>query len=91
MKEKNTSAIDKLITSISYMIDAKCKNLYYDKTFLSVVVAVADKGKYLILKDGQNYPVTNATNAEFKVGDNVWVKIPSGLLENMFICGIKRK
>jgi len=45
------------LKSIERMIDEKLSNIYYDKTFPSVVYGKNDDGTYKIVREGQMYNV----------------------------------
>jgi hypothetical protein len=82
---------DTILKSIDKVLEERLKNLKYDKTFKSVVWGKNNDGTYQISYKNQLYNVYNALGTELKVGQNVWVKIPSGIFRNMHICGINYK
>lgn len=63
----------------------------YDRTFGSVVLNVNNNNTYTIQDDGgvQRKVKCAIPGLNLKVGQNIWVKIPSGKLEGMHICGVK--
>lgn len=73
------------------MLDAKVKNLNYDKTFKGTIWGKNDDGTYKINYLGQQYNVRNALGTDLQPGQSVWIKIPGGIFRNMHICGINSK
>ena len=63
----------------------------YDRTFSSAVKSINNDSTYTIMDDGGvNRNVRCAIpNVALRVGQYVWVKVPSGRLEDMHICGVK--
>lgn len=63
----------------------------YDRTFSSAVKSINNDSTYTIMDDGGvNRNVRCAIpNAALRIGQYVWVKVPSGRLEDMHICGVK--
>lgn len=63
----------------------------YDRTFGSVIFNVNNNNTYTIQDEGgvQRKVKCAIPNSILKVGQNVWVKIPGGKLEEMHICGVK--
>ena len=63
----------------------------YDRTFASAVKSINRDSTYTIMDDGGvNRNVRCAIpNVALRVGQYVWVKVPSGRLEDMHICGVK--
>lgn len=63
----------------------------YDTTFTSVVSSVNTNGTYVIQDEGgvKRNVKCSIPNITVKVGQNVWVKIPKGIIEDMHICGVK--
>lgn len=86
----NNKAIDMLIKKMVYITDTKTKNLKYDKTFKTTVWKVNSDGTYGINYLGQMYNVPNALGTLLSPGQSVWVNIPSGIIRNMFICGVNK-
>lgn len=88
----NDNDIDKInqhiINAINIIVDNRIANLQLDQTFRSTIFQKNPNHTYKILYMGQEYDVPCAMNIELKVGQNVWVKIPSGVLRNMHICGV---
>lgn len=82
-----------LLKSIEKMIEEKISNIYYDKTFPSVIYGKNDDGTYKIVREGQMYNVPCALGVELKVTQSVWVTIPCGMrnFKDMYISGIRGK
>lgn len=86
--EKQESALDVLIDKLIYAIDSKIENLKFDKTFKATIWGITEDKKYEINYLGQKYAIPNALGTNLKIGQTVWVKIPSGIFKNMHICGV---
>lgn len=82
-----------LIKTIDKLIDKKLLNLYYDKTFPSVVYSVNENGTYKISREGHLYDVSCALGIDLKVSQSVWVTIPCGMknFKDMYISGLRGK
>ncbi len=80
-----------IIKSINTLLYERIKNLKYDKTFKSTVWCKNDDGTYQISYMNQLYNVYNAIGTDLSLGQEVWVKIPSGIFREMHICGINGK
>lgn len=91
MTNENEKALDMLINKIVSIAEQKNEKLKYDKTFKSTVWGKNDDGTYQISYKNQLYNVYNAFGTDLKLGQSVWVKIPSGIFRNMHICGINYK
>lgn len=76
---------------ISNLIDEKIATQRYDITFKSTVWKVNTDNTYSINYKGQLYNVHSAIDVNLKAGQSVWVKIPTGVLREMHICGINKK
>lgn len=91
MTDQNNQALDVLIKEVLFAIDKKTSGLTYDKTFETVILAKNNNGTYKIRHLDQEYNIKNALAVDdLKVGQRVWVKIPSGMLRKMHVCGIVR-
>ena len=78
------------LKTIEIFVDKKLSKLYFDKTFPSVVYGINSDGTYVIVKAGQKYNVKCAIpGLSLGLGSNVWVKIPSGRMHYMHICGVR--
>ena len=78
------------LKSIEILIDKKLSKYCTDKTFPSVVYSVNSDGTYTIVKAGQKYNVKcSIPGLLLELGSNVWVKIPSGRIQDMHICGVR--
>ena len=86
---KNIEAINLMVKEFVGLI--KTHEHKYDKTFASVVKSINKDSTYTIMDDGgvERKLKCSIPNAVLKVGQYVWVKVPSGRLEDMHICGIK--
>ena len=91
MADENNKALDMLIDKIVSIIETKTSKLKYDKTFKSTIWGINDDGTYQISYMNQKYNVPNALGTDLKLGQSVWVKIPSGIFRNMHICGMNYK
>lgn len=81
--------ITTIVNEVIRAIQKDNKTSYYDKTFPSVVYGVNSDGTYTIIKDNQKYKVKCALNTTLSLGTHVWVKVPSGQLHEMHICGMR--
>lgn len=86
MNENNTILL--LWSKISNLIDEKTLKLKFDKTFKATIWKINTDGTYQINYKGQVYSVSNALGTTLSLGQIVWVKIPSGILREMHICGV---
>lgn len=78
------------LKSIEILVDKKLSKYCMEKTFPSVVYGVNSDGTYTIVKAGQKYNVKCAIpGLSLGLGSNVWVKIPSGRMQDMHICGVR--
>lgn len=86
---KDIEAVKILVKEITSLI--KTHEHKYDRTFLSAVKSINKDSTYTIMDDGgvERKLKCSLPNAALKTGQYVWVKIPSGRLEDMHICGKK--
>ena len=91
MVNENDKALDVLVNKIISIVENMNAHLKYDKTFKSTVWGKNEDGTYQISYMGQLYNVYNALGTDLKLGQSVWVKIPSGIFRNMHICGVNYK
>ena len=84
------NAVEMLADQIVNLI--KTHEHKYDRTFASAVKSINNDSTYTIMDDeGVNRNVgCTIPNAVLRIGQYVWVKVPSGRLEDMHICGIKQ-
>lgn len=82
---------DSIIKIINTILDKRLETLKYDKTFKSTVWGKNDDGTYQISYMNQLYNVYNVLGTDLEPGQSVWVKIPSGIFRNMYICGVNYK
>lgn len=87
----NNKALDVLVEKINSAIEQRFKKQKCDKTFKSTIWKINENGTYQIRYLGQPYNVYNALGTSLSLGQNVWVKIPSGVFREMHICGIINK
>lgn len=81
---------EELFKGTEVIVDAKLKRYKRDVTIPSVIMGVENNGKYKITLDGRNYTVKcSLPNADLRVGQGVWIKIPNGDFNSKHICGIK--
>ncbi len=86
---KNIEAINLMVKEFVGLI--KTHEHKYDRTFASAVKSINKDSTYTIMDDGgvERKLKCSIPNAALKMGQYVWVKVPSGRLEDMHICGIK--
>lgn len=82
-----------ILNNLEKILDKKLANIYYDKTFPSVIYGKNNDGTYKIVREGQMYDVPCALGIDLKVTQNVWVTMPGGIrnLKDMYISGIRGK
>ncbi len=73
---------------ISKLIDEKLSNQNKEKSFKATVWKINDDNTYRINYLKELYDVPNATNIPISIGQTVWIKIPNGILREMFIYGV---
>lgn len=81
-------AVELLVREIANIVDKKLSDFCCDRTFKSIIQKVNHDGTYQIIYENKPYNVRNALRTELKVGQMVWVKIPSGNFNEKHICGI---
>lgn len=86
MNENNIILL--LWDKISNLIDEKTSKLKFDKTFKATIWKINTDGTYQINYKGQIYSVPNALGTTLSLGQSVWIKMPSGILREMHICGV---
>lgn len=79
-----------IIKTIQIMIDERIGNYKADKTFPSVIKQKNTDGTYVVLDDsgGERKVKCCIPDLDLKVGQRIYVKIPSGSLQNIHIVGI---
>lgn len=82
-----------ILNNLEKILEKKLSQIYYDKTFPSVIYGKNADGTYKIIREGQMYNVPCALGIELKVGQNVWITIPCGMknFKDMYISGIRGK
>ena len=89
-RRSELDAIDVIANKIIAVVDRKISKLSFDKTFPSVIYGLNSDGTYTIIKANQKYNVKCAIpGLQLGLGSNVWVKIPSGRMQDMHICGVR--
>ena len=79
-----------LFKATEIIVDTKLKKYKTDITIPSVIMGIENNGKYKITLDGRNYTVKcSLPNADLRVGQGVWIKIPNGDFNSKHICGIR--
>lgn len=88
MNEINKS----ILNAIKTLFDSEKKKLYFDKTFPSVVHGKNENGTYKIPYENYLYDVPCGLGVELKLGQHVWVTMPSGMknFRNMYISGLRK-
>ena len=88
----NDNAIKVLLKEVEKLIDRKLEERKNKQVSVRPVVAYKHMGDnlYLINLDGYQYKVWNGTGIELKECEKVWLMIPHGRLEDMFICGLRK-
>ena len=89
LSNKNINAVEMLAEQIVKLI--KTHEHKYDRTFASAVKSINKDNTYTIMDDGgvERKVKCSIPNVTLKIGQYVWVKIPSGKIEEMHICGLK--
>ena len=78
-----------ILKSIQILIDKKIGDYKADKTFLSIIKNITNKGYVILDQSGSEHTVKCCIpNVELKIGQSVWVKIPMGEINKIHICGI---
>ena len=83
MNDRNV--ISNLLNEISKLVDSKITKYKSDHTFKSTIWKINENGTYSINYKGQLYNVQNASGVPLSLGQVVMVKIPDGILRNMYI------
>ncbi len=81
-----------ILNSIQILMERKITNQTADRTFASVIKEVHTDNTYTILaQDGSERKLySSLPSLPLNAGTKVWVKLPSGSLDNMHICGIRQ-
>ncbi len=87
-----TRALDVLMHEIERLIDRKIEIQRKKRVTVRPVVAYKHVGdnKYLIALDGYEYKVWNGTGQDLKECQRVWLMIPHGRMEDMFIFALRK-
>lgn len=81
--------VDKLLDSVTTLIDAKLKKIKYDRTVPGVVYG-KEGNMYLVPYENSMKKLYCAIPYELEVGTLVWLTIPSNNLRNMYISGLRQ-
>lgn len=81
----NSNVISYLLNEISKLIDKKIDTKQSDKTFKSAIWKINENNTFSVNYKGQLYDVPNASGISLSLGQVVWVKMPDGILRNMYI------
>lgn len=86
---KNINAVEMLAEQIVTLI--KNHRHEYDQTFSSAIKAINNDDTYTIIDIGgvERKLKCSIPSETLKIGQYVWVKVPSGRIEEMHICGVK--
>lgn len=81
-----------LVELIETVVDRKFQEYKKKQTSVRPVVAYKPVGdnKYLINLDGYQYKVWNGIGVDLEECQRVWLMIPHGRMEDMFICGLRK-
>jgi len=91
VSNKHIRALDILVKEFVGLI--KSHEHKYDRTFSSAVKSINRDSTYAIMDDGGVSRNVRCAipNTTLRVGQYVWVKVPSGRLEDIHICGVKQR
>ena len=81
-----------ILKSIHIIMDREFDNQKIDRTFASVITQVHTDNIYTVLaQDGSEREVYSCLpSLSLHAGTKVWIKLPSGSINNMHICGIRQ-
>lgn len=81
-----------LIKAIETIIDRKLEERKKKETTIRPSIAYKALGNnlYLCPLDGHEYKVWNGTGIELNASQNIWITIPHGRMEDMYICGLRK-
>lgn len=87
-KQRDAEALESLIASMWNMVNRQ--SYRFDQTFISVVKNASVNGTYVIIDNGgiERTVKSSVPGLPVQAGKNVWVKIPSGDINRIHICGI---
>lgn len=90
---KSEKALYMLMDQVEKLIDRKLEQRKKKSVTVRPVIAYKHVGdnKYLISLDGHEYKVWNGTGVELKECQNVWLMIPHGRMNDMFIFALREK
>lgn len=85
-----TNIADEILKTIKYAIDRKSINC--DRTYKTVIKKITRKGYVVIDEAGSERTVPCAIpGVELRLMQSVWVTMPQGKLNDMFISGVVGK
>lgn len=78
---------DEILKTIKYAVDRKTVNC--DVTYESIIKRITPKGYVVLDRSGQERTLQcGIPNVELRVGQSVYVKEPSGKLNELYICNV---
>lgn len=83
MNDRNI--ISNLWNEITRLVVSEVAKKQCDKTFKSTIWKINENNTYSINYKGQLYDIPNASGIPLSLGQSVWIKIPNGILRNMYI------
>lgn len=89
-KKINDTAVEALSKQIMNAIRKFTAKLSYDSTVKGVIISsekYRSTYKYKVSIYGQNYEMFSSTNVDYKSGEKVYITIPQGNKNEMFISG----
>ena len=88
----NDNAIKVLLKEVEKLIDRKLEERKNKQTSIRPSIAYKALGNnlYLCPLDGYEYKIWNGTGIELKACQKVWITIPHGRMEDMYICGLRK-
>lgn len=83
---------EEIFKSIQTMVDRAVMNCKVDRTYKSVIKRITRKG-YVVLDDAGSERTVGCCipGLELRVGQMVWVTMPCGKLNEMFVSGVVGK
>lgn len=90
---ESEKALDILLKQVEKLIDRKIEEQRKKRVTVRPVIAYKHMGDnyYKIRLDGYEYKVWNGTGVELKECQNVWLMIPHGRMEDMFIFALRHR
>lgn len=88
---KYDSLTDDIVDSIDYIVKERLKNASFDKTRKGKITKILGNNKYNVLIDNVEYKVTSLGNEPLPLNTIVYILVPEGQYNNMFILSAKQK